>query len=314
LLANGRENNCDIAKKTGLTKKIVKENIDKMQKMGIITGATIHINYRTFGYKAVAHILINVNSQKADRLTEFLKEIPEIYAVYSRGVKGKIDVVAILKTLKQLDEINDKIKRKFTILEIKTAIWTDVKEMNDNLALIPENRKKSRDAIDLDLDLKEKRGSQHLTIDEIDQKIVDKLSENVWISIEDLSVEIGVSVYSIKRRYEKLKKNGALKVTVQINPEKLGYRALCIFFTVTSNEKSLTIIEKISKIPDIISIMKTTGDYDLQIWAMVQDIDELLSIQNEIGKVPGISRVDIEILDLGDNESWPSPCQYISTF
>ena len=282
--------------------------------MGIITGATIHINYRTFGYKAVAHILINVNSQKADRLTEFLKEIPEIYAVYSRGVKGKIDVVAILKTLKQLDEINDKIKRKFTILEIKTAIWTDVKEMNDNLALIPENRKKSRDAIDLDLDLKEKRGSQHLTIDEIDQKIVDKLSENVWISIEDLSVEIGVSVYSIKRRYEKLKKNGALKVTVQINPEKLGYRALCIFFTVTSNEKSLTIIEKISKIPDIISIMKTTGDYDLQIWAMVQDIDELLSIQNEIGKVPGISRVDIEILDLGDNESWPSPCQYISTF
>ena len=282
--------------------------------MGIITGATIHINYRTFGYKAVAHILINVNSQKADRLTEFLKEIPEIYAVYSRGVKGKIDVVAILKTLKQLDEINDKIKRKFTILEIKTAIWTDVKEMNDNLALIPENRKKSRDAIDLDLDLKEKRRSQHLTIDEIDQKIVDKLSENGWISIEDLSVEIGVSVYSIKRRYEKLKKNGALKVTVQINPEKLGYRALCIFFTVTSNEKSLTIIEKISKIPDIISIMKTTGDYDLQIWAMVQDIDELLSIQNEIGKVPGISRVDIEILDLGDNESWPSPCQYISTF
>jgi hypothetical protein len=60
--------------------------------------------------------------------------------------------------------------------------------------------------------------------------------------------------------------------------------------------------------------MKTTGDYDLQIWAMIQDIDELLAIQDEISKVAGISRVDIEIAGLSHWEKWPSPRQYISTF
>jgi hypothetical protein len=58
--------------------------------------------------------------------------------------------------------------------------------------------------------------------------------------------------------------------------------------------------------------MKTTGDYDLQIWAMVQDIDQLLSIQDELGKIRGILKTDIEIVRVLDK--WPSPRQYISTF
>lgn len=150
-------------------------------------------------------------------------------------------------------------------------------------------------------------------MDEIDQKIADKLSENGRISMGRLGKELGISSETAKRRYEKLKENGVLKVTVQINPNKIGYRALCIFFTVT-DEKSASIIEKIADIPDIISVMKTTGDYDLQIWAMVQDIDELLAIQKEIGKVPGISRADIKISEVGGWKKWPSPRQYISTF
>jgi hypothetical protein len=57
--------------------------------------------------------------------------------------------------------------------------------------------------------------------------------------------------------------------------------------------------------------MKTTGDYDLQIWAMIQDIDQLLSIQDELGKIQGILKMDIEIVRVRDK--WPSPRQYIST-
>ena len=67
LLADGRKSDSDIAKKIGLTKEIVKENYNKMEEIGIITGATIHINYKSFGYKAVGHILINVDSQGLDK-------------------------------------------------------------------------------------------------------------------------------------------------------------------------------------------------------------------------------------------------------
>ena len=45
-----------------------------MERLGIITGATTHINYKLFGNKAVAHILIIVDQQQADQLTEYLKK------------------------------------------------------------------------------------------------------------------------------------------------------------------------------------------------------------------------------------------------
>ena len=77
-----------------------------------------------------------------------------------------------------------------------------------------------------------------MILDQIDQKIADKLSENGRVPMETLGREIGISSDTVKRRYEKLKKNGALKVTIQVNPNKIGYQAMCVFFTVTSHENS----------------------------------------------------------------------------
>ncbi len=285
-----------------------------MEEAGIITGSTIHINYKSFGYMAVAHLLVNVEAQQADKLLEHLQRMPEVYSFYNRGVRGNIDVLVILKTLDQLNEIKESIKRRFSILEMKTAIWTDVKEMNQNLAINLDDLKNTVKIEHADK-FKEKNNFIVNPIDEIDQKIADKLAENGRISMDMLGKAIGLSPNTAKRRYEKLKTNGILKVTVQINPIKIGYQALCVFFTTTSNEKSCLIVDEISKIPNIISIMKTSGDYDLQIWAMVKDIGQLLNIQEQIGKIPGISKIETEILKIGEElKKWPSPRQYISTF
>ena len=314
LLADGRKTDSDIAKKIGETTKNVKKNIVKMEEMGIITGATIHINYKSFGYKAVAHILINVDSAQESELVEYLQKMPWVYSFYSRQVKGNLDVVIILKTLEQLNDIKDSIKRRFSILEMRTAIWTDVKEMNHNLAIASPNRENEEPAINYQVNAQRTNNTETTVIGETDKKIADKLAENGRISMKTLGREIGLSSAAVKRRYEKMKKNGALKVTVQVNPNKIGYQALCVFFTVTSQENLLSIIEKTSRIPDIISIMKTTGNYDLQIWAMVKDLRQLLSVQEELGKIQGITKIDAEILPLDNWDKWPSPRQCISTF
>jgi len=314
LLADGRKPETEIAKTLGLTKETVQKNYLQMKKMGIITGATIHINYKSFGYKAVAHVLINVDPEQEDSFVEHLRQMPEVYSFYKRGVKGNLDAVVILKTLEQLHEIKDSIKKSFSILKMKTAIWTDVKEMNDNLAIIPDDAKKIRTVIQEKVK-KERTNSQTIAIDKIDQKIADKLAEDGQISMDVLSKELGVSSKTAKRRYEKLKKNGVLKVTIQINPRLIGYQAMCVFFTSTADEKSYSVTDKVSLIPNVISVMKTSGDYDLQIWAMVQNIDQLLYIQEQIGKISGISKIETEILRLSDQWfKWPSPRQYISTF
>lgn len=284
-----------------------------MEKSGIITGATTHINYKLFGYKAVAHILINVDSTQADQLIEYLRKMPEVYAVASWGAKGNISVTAILKTLEQLNEVKDSIKRNFLVIEMKSAIWTDVKEMNENLAITIDNRNKVATPIKVTSNEK-KNTAKNILIDEIDQKIADMLAQNGRITMEALAQEIGISSGEAKKRYEKLKNNGVLKVTIQVNPNKIGYYGICVFLATTSDVNPF-LIEKIKNIPDIISIMKTTGDYDLQIWAMVQDLNHLLSIQEEVGKITGITKIDVNLIRLGENwKKWPTPRQYISTF
>jgi len=282
-----------------------------LEAIGVITGATIHINYKSFGYKAVAHMLINIDAQQADKLVEYLRKMPEVYSAFNKEVKGNIDLVVILKTLEQLNAVRDAIKKNFPVLEMKTAIWTNVKEMNQNLAIIKQDLKDTAENYEIK---RNEKDPQNTIVDEIDQKIADKLAENGRISMDVLAKEIGVSPDSVKRRYEKLKKKGVLKVTIQINLSRIGYQAMCIFSAITSNENPNLIVEKVSRIPNIISIMKTSGDCDLQIYAMVQDIGQLLYIQEQIGKISGIRKIEQEISRINEEWKWPSPRQYISTF
>ncbi len=299
----------EIAQKIGSRKETVKINYQKLKKAGIIKGSTIHINYRLFGFEAVANILVTVKPEQADQLLEYLKGVPEVYAFYTRGIKDKIGMITTLRTLEQLNTIKDTIKRMFSVSEMKTIIWTDVREMNENLAIIDDNRKKANEP----KSNRTKINFSKSIIDEIDQKMVDKLAEDGKISMQLLAKKIGISTATARRKFENLKNIGALKVTIQIDPAKIGYQALCIFFIVASEKEGSQIIKKISAIPDVISIMKTTGDYDFEIYAMIQNLEQLLFIQDEIGRIEGINNIETDISRLLFDK-WPSPKQYISTF
>jgi DNA-binding Lrp family transcriptional regulator len=314
LLQDGRKSASEIAKETGLTREIVQKNYDALEQAGIITGATIHINYRSFGCKVVASLLIRMDPSQADCFSEQTRKNPEIYSVHSNGPKGNILVVTAFRTLQQLDEIKDTIRQDFLVSEIKTSIWTDVREMHGNLRIIPkqnssniaENNNKIEDNKKINL------AKKKTDIDEIDKKIAEKLSENGRASFRIIAKDIGISADNVKRRYEKLTNNGVIKVTIQIDPARIGYQAAVIFSAVTSRENSSLIIEKITEIPDVISIMKTTGDYDLLIWVLIKDISQLLKTQDELRKIEGITRMDVEIAKMP--HKWPTPRQYISTF
>ena len=313
LLADGRKSEEEIAKTIGTTKLAVKSNYTKLVKLGIIKGATTHINYRLFGFKAVAYLIITINPKQTYQLSAYLQKMPEVYAFFNKGIPGIVDVITILKTVEHLNEVKDQFKNNFEISEMKTAIWTDVKEMNYNLAIIAENRRNiTAPSNNAKKPVQPKNGN---TLDELDQKIADALSINGRISIVELAKATNVSSSIAKRRYDRLKERGALKVTIQVDPHKIGYQALCIFFTTISFEKLQSIIQEISKIPDIISIMKTTGNFDLQIYAMIADLDQMLFIKEELSKIDGIISMDFEVNRISEKmDKWPSPRQYSSTF
>lgn len=315
LLIDGRKSTTEIAKQIVQPKRIVDKFYRQMKKEKIIQGATIHINYKKFGYIAVASMQITTNPQNSEKLLAFIQKMTGIYAVHDYGPKGNIRVVKTLRTPQDLDNIKDQIKQQFPISNMKTIIWTDVKEIHSNLLLNEDEPKQetqtSRNLIKRQ-ETKTKKDSEY-KIDEIDLKIADFLSDNGWIAFKKIAQEIGISIDNVKRRYLKLKSNGFLKVTAQMDFTKIGYQAVVLFFlTISAQENSFSLIEQIGKISDVISIMKTIGDYDLVVYAFVRDANHLIEIQEKIAKIQGIARMEIEISKL--HEWWPSPRQYLSTF
>ena len=315
LLVDGRKTFTEIAQKTGLQKEIVSKEYRELIEIGVIKGATIHINYRGFGYKAVANLLINVDPSQADQLLEFVRKMPDIYAVYSYCPRGNIRVITTLRTLQQLDEVKDAIKSHFSILSMRSVIWTDVKEMHENLVLSKQTESTTETQTNHRVENKKmaRLPSKEIQIDETDSKITEALSQDGLIPLDKIAEQIGTSISTIKKRFDRLKENRLLKVTIQIDPMTLGYRAIAIFYvTYALREDSFSTIERIRQIPDVISIMKTSGDYDLQVYAMIRDIDQLLSIQDEFAKITGVANVDMDITRMLDK--WPTPKQYMSTF
>ena len=74
---------------------------------------------------------------------------------------------------------------------------------------------------------------------------------------------------------------------------------------------SINIVDLLSKIPDVIIITKTSGDFDLQVSAMVRDLKQVFNIQEEIAQIKGVTQIEASLRKAPDR--WPTPQQYITT-
>ena len=313
LLYDGRKGFTQIAKECGVTKNKIWKRYKAMEKKGIITGATIQINFARLGYDALATLLINVEAQLITEAMEYIGKVAEVRVSRQYNSVYNIRAVATLSDLNELDQVKQAIKRKLPVMGLKTYIWTDVRNIPENLNFTRNTKKAngnsepcSKAIVNTKID--------RIDIDDIDRQIMEKLTLDGRASFTEIAKEIGTATDTIVKRYHKLKKNGAIKVSIQINPNKIGYNSILDFsiaFT-SSGNLSNTVIESLAKIPDVIIITKTSGDYDLQLTAMVKDTQQAFAIQDEIAKISQATKMEVSARKIPDK--WPAPRQHISTY
>ncbi|HLN89402.1 MAG TPA: Lrp/AsnC family transcriptional regulator [Candidatus Binatia bacterium] len=313
LLENGRTGYDEIAKECGVSKNKVWKRCMSMKKKGIINGATVQINFGLFGYDALATLLINVESQQMEQVMDFIGKITEVRSQRQYYSAYNIRAVAALRDLNELDHVKQVIKRKLPTMGLKTYIWTGVRNIPENLNLTgtledtgETNQRNLSGTIVLP--------SEGIVVDDLDKRIVEKLNVDGRESFTSIAKDLGLSTDTVVKRYHKLRKNGALKVSVQINPNKIGYASILDFNIAFTASGALldTVVESLAKIPDVIIITKTSGDYDLQVTAMVRDISESFAIQDQIARTCGVTKMEASARKIPDK--WPTPQQYITTF
>ena len=312
LLKDGRIGFDELAKLCNTSRNKIWKHYKALEKKGIVKGATTQVNFGDLGYAALATLLISIDSQKVDQVIDFIGKVKEVQTIRQYNSLYTIRAITTLENLHELDQVKQEIRQKLPVTNLKTYLWTGVRNIPENLGINGSLEKEN--IIDQENSkIATSIPNKHKKIDSIDRQIIQKLTHNGRMPFTKIAKEMKLATNTVVRRYNDLRKNGIIKIVIRIDPKKIGYSAILDFNLSTTSHiiTSEPAIESFSKIPDVIFITKTSGDYDLQLTAMVKNLDQMFSIQNEIASIPSVSKFEVSARKIP--KLWPPPQQYIST-
>lgn len=312
LLKDGRKNFTKIAKEAGTSKSIIWQHYKKMKTEGIIVGSTIKLKYANLGYNTMVSLFVNLQPQKQDQILRSILKIPNIYSVTPLNTGSDLWVVATLKNNEELDNVNQSIKKLPSVISVRTEVWTGIRNTLEHLTVLSTN-KTSGKTDTTKIQASNSTGKTTDKIDEIDRQIIEKLVSNGRQSFRKIAKELKISTDTVSRRFRNLKQTGTIKATIQINPVKLGYYALAYFRLEFVSQQNLSdIVETLAKLPDLEKIIKTSGSYDVCLFALIRNIEQFIAIQDEIGAISGIRKIHTVVQKIA--YPLPVPGSNMSTF
>ena len=134
-----------------------------------------------------------------------------------------------------------------------------------------------------------------LNIDKLDLKIIQQLTQDASMSYAELGKQLFVSAGTIHVRIKKLQEMGVINgMKFQVDLKKLGYDVIA-FIGIYLEKSSLydTVAKDLKKIPEIVRMNYTTGNYSIFAEIVCKDIAQLRTIlHDELQKIKGIERTE----------------------
>jgi Lrp/AsnC family transcriptional regulator for asnA, asnC and gidA len=134
-----------------------------------------------------------------------------------------------------------------------------------------------------------------LNLDKLDYQIIQEMMENAETSYADLGKKLYVSGGTIHVRIKKLQEMGIVKGTkMNVDLKQLGYDVIA-FIGIYLEKSSLydTVAKELHKIPEIVRMNYTTGNYSIFAEIVCKDIDQLRKVlHDQLQKIKGIERTE----------------------
>ena len=312
LLIDGRKSFTLIAREVGVSKTIVWQHYKKMQKKKIIVGATVQLHYASLGYNTVANFFVNFESGKEEQVIKSVKRIPRIFSAGSMNNNADIWVVATMENNEEMHHTIQSIKELPFVLSLTTIVWMKLRSIIENLSVLSNNGTLSSNVI-TEKQIVKNNGKPAYKLDETDKQIIDKLAIDGRESFRKIADELKISTDTVTRRYRNLKQHGIIKTSIQLNPEKLGYTAIAyIDLSFVPRLKAPNIVDVLAEIPDVIKIIKTSGDFDLRLFTLIRSLEHLFTLQSRITDIAGVTKIKTTLQEIPP--IWPVPRENISTF
>ena len=134
-----------------------------------------------------------------------------------------------------------------------------------------------------------------LNLDKLDLDIIHHMMGDAEISYADLGKKLFVSGGTIHVRIKKLQEAGIVKGTkLSVDLKQLGYDVIA-FIGIYLKESSLydTVAKELQKIPEIVRLNYTTGNYSMFAEIICKDISGLRHVlHDQLQKIKGIERTE----------------------
>ncbi len=128
-----------------------------------------------------------------------------------------------------------------------------------------------------------------VVLDKLDFDILSFLQKDGRMSFTVIAEKLGVSIGTVRTRFNKLIEDGTINIIGRVDPDKVGFRCyahIAVFVRpATLKEK---VAQKIAKLPEVSFLAMTSGDYDLEVDVMCRDNNHLVDFINDISKFEGV--------------------------
>ena len=134
-----------------------------------------------------------------------------------------------------------------------------------------------------------------LNLDKLDLQIIQEMLQNAETPYAELGKKLFVSGGTIHVRIKKLEEFGIVKgKRLNVNLKQLGYD-ITAFIGIFLEKSSLydAVAEELQKIPQIVRLNYTTGNYSMYIEVVCKDINQLRHVlHDDLQKIKGIERTE----------------------
>lgn len=133
------------------------------------------------------------------------------------------------------------------------------------------------------------------SLDDIDLKILDIITQNARIPFKDVATEVGISRAAVHQRVNRMIDMEVITGSgYYINPNKVDFKT-CSYIGIFLEKGGLfsEVVEKLKIIPEIVECHYTTGQYAIFVKVYAKDNEHLKNIlSSQIQKIQGISSTE----------------------
>ncbi len=279
---NARRSNNQIAKKTKLSKEVVKYRIDKLIREGVIYRFQTTINYFRLGkskFKLYLR-LTNANKEKKEEIAEYFKKQHKTEWVVLTS--GRWDLISgfLVDNVNVFDEEVQKVINKFSEHIQEKAVTTTIYLVHERRAFLETGENKKVEPV-----VYHTSKDKQIKIDDIDEEILRILANNARIPVTTIAKKMKTTPKIIQYHIKKLENNKViLAYRAHLEPRGMN-KIFCkaIIYLSNPTKKRLDhFINYTASVPGAVWPQRVMGTWDFELDLELDNYEEFEEIMTDL--------------------------------